>query len=206
MQHANVYFPSNSSRSGPGKQNRNPRYPRLQSFAMPLFECLFFLNPLFSCFWHPWVKRPPLYDNSYSPRSHWPPFYHNMPFGGKLWAKARVYRTIRWGASSKISEQGLVLCRTKYSPKKRTSNWIDKAAYTRQSTWTGSCPTAHSFGLILPSILLPYILVLDSSSPFFLFTHFFYYSFSFWTLISLMYLSFLMYLPVVMEKGRIVSG
>lgn len=85
---------------------------------MPLFECLSFLISLFSCFWHPWVKRPPLYDNSYSPRSHWPPFYHNMPLGGKLWAKARVCRTIRWGASSKTSEQGQVLCRTESSPKK----------------------------------------------------------------------------------------
>lgn len=86
---------------------------------MPLFECLSFLISLFSCFWHPWVKRPPLYDNSYSPRSHWPPFYHNMPLGGKLWAKARVCRTIRWGALSKTSEQNQVLCRTESSPKKK---------------------------------------------------------------------------------------
>ena len=133
---------------------------------MPLFECLSFLISLFFCFWHPWVKRPPLYDNSYSPRSHWPPFYHNMPLGGKLWAKARVCRTIRWGALSKTSEQNQVLCRTESSPKKRTSKWNDTTIYTQQSiryfTSTGPCPTAHSFGLILPS----YILVLDFSSLF----------------------------------------
>lgn len=59
-----------------------------------------------------------------------------------------------------------------------------RATVDKIFTSTGSCPTAHNFGLILPSILLPfYILVLDSSSPFFLFTPFFScYSFSFWTL------------------------
>ena len=175
---------------------------------MPLFECLSFLISLFSCFWHPWVKRPPLYDNSYSPRSHWPPFYHNMPLGGKLWAKARVCRTIRWGASSKTSEQNQVLCRTESSPKKRTSKWNDTTIYTQQSiryfTSTGPCPTAHSFGLILPS----YILVLDFSSLFLIYPPppSFHYSFLILNFISLMYLPFLMYLPVVMEKGRIVSG
>lgn len=172
---------------------------------MPLFECLSFLISLFSCFWHPWVKRPPLYDNSYSPRSHWPPFYHNMPFGGKLWAKARVCRTIRWGASSKTSEQGQVLCRTESSPKKEhrsgtTRQLIRNSRSDIYFDWTLSHGTQFLSDLAFLYPGLGFLFSFSYLPPFF------HYSFLILNFISLMYLPFLMYLPVVMEKGRIVSG
>lgn len=174
---------------------------------MPLFECLSFLISLFSCFWHPWVKRPPLYDNSYSPRSHWPPFYHNMPLGGKLWAKARVCRTIRWGALSKTSEQNQVLCRTESSPKKKEHRSGTTRQFIRNSRsdiLLRLDPVPRHTVLVWSCLLISWSWI---SLLFFLFTPpSFHYSFLILNFISLMYLPFLMYLPVVMEKGRIASG